>query len=273
MDNKGGVHLSKKQSKYKLEVAGTGLLVTGDSTGKGPLVFGPDGGGKGFRMDYEKSKMYFGHSDGKKVHMVMTDKGLVGVGIPNPSSAMHIKHDSGIAIQHGTKADKWTVSTHSSANLDFAYMKQKQISFTKKGFVGIGTTKPKKQLHVEGDVYVSGKMHVDNYYTKKLAAQGKEAPGPSSSKAPKGAKAAPKKPTKKPKLERLTSAEAFIQLDEHVSARMEDNSVGLVHVNEQKEAEPVDLTSLVTYMHRVAQEQQAQIKELRERVAMLEKKA
>jgi hypothetical protein len=248
VDNAGGMHLSKKTSKYKLEVAGTGMMLSGDSEGKAPLVFNADGGGKGFRMDYYKEKMMLGHGDGKKWHMTMTDAGLVGVGTPSPTSGVHVKHDSGIAIEHGSKSQKWTVFTHANANLDFGYMGSTKVSYTKAGYVGIGTTAPKKMLHVEGDVYIAGKMHLDNWYTKKLQA-----------------KAA------KPKLEMLDSAEALIQLDEHVSARMGDGSVGLVH--KSKEAQPVDLSSLVTYMHRVVQEQQAQIRELKARVSHLETKA
>lgn len=247
MDNSGGIHLTRKQSKYKLEVAGTGMMLAGDSTGKAPLVFNADGGGQGFRMDYYKEKMMLGHGNGKKWHMTMTDDGLIGVGTPAPSSAIHVKHNSGIAIEHGTKLQKWTVATHANANLDFAYMGKTHISYTKGGFVGIGTAKPKKHLHVEGDVYVAGKMHIDNYYTKKMAT-----------------KAA------KPKLEQLASAEALIQLDEHVSAKMEDNSVGIVHAKSEKQAEPVDLASLVTVMHRVVQDHQAEIKQLKQRLAVLE---
>merc|ERR1711939_356330 len=41
VDNQGGMHLSRKQSKYKLEVDGTGMILNGDSNGKAPLVFNP----------------------------------------------------------------------------------------------------------------------------------------------------------------------------------------------------------------------------------------
>jgi len=253
VDNKGGMHLSKKQSKYKLEVAGTGMLLTGDSKGKAPIVFNADGGGKGFRMDYYKEKMMLGHGDGSKWHMVMKDNGHVGVGTPAPTSAMHIKHDTGITIEHGTKLQRWTVKTRADANLAFSYLNKNWVSFTKAGFVGINTDKPSKQLHVEGDVYVAGKMHVDNWYAKKVAAKA-------------GAK---------PKLMDLemTGAEALIQLDEHVSAKMPDNSVGMVHKAESKASEPVDFASVMTAMHRVVQEHQKEIKQLKQRLATLEAKA
>jgi len=226
------------------------MMLSGDSTGKAPLVFNADGGGKGFRMDYYKEKMMLGHGNGKKWHMAMTDDGLLGVGTPSPTNVLHVKHNSGIAIEHGTKAHKWTVATAENAHLDFAYNGKPLVSYTKTGFVGIGTDKPKKMLHVEGDVFVAGKMHLDNWYTKKMAAQ----------------------TGKKPKLERLSSAEALIQLDAHVSAKMEDDSVGLVHADPKLESSPVDLASLVTALHRVAQDQKTQIEELKARVAKLENK-
>jgi hypothetical protein len=251
VDNQGGMHLSRKQSKYKLEVAGTGMMLAGDSTGKAPLVFNADGGGRGFRMDYFKEKMMLGHGDGSKWHMVMQDNGHIGVGTPAPKSAVHVKHDTGITIEHGSKLQRWSVATKANANLAFSYMKHNHISFTKAGFVGIGTDKPKKQLHVEGDVYVSGKMHVDNYYLKKLAAKVKGA--------------------KKPKLERMESTEALIQLDEHVSAKVSDDAYGMVHSG-TKATEPVDFANLMTVMHRVVQEHQSEIKQLKARLAVLEAK-
>merc|ERR1711924_439475 len=110
-----------------------------------------------------------------------------------------------------------------------------------------GNDQPKRTLHVEGDGYVSGKMHVDNNYLKKVAQK------------------------QNPKLERLSSAEALIQLDEHVSAKVDDDAYGMVHRPESKQAvEAVDHASLMAVMHRVVQEQQTQIKQLRERVAALE---
>jgi len=250
VDEKGGLHLSKKHSDYKLEVEGKGMMLSGDSTGKAPLVFNADGGGKGFQMDYYKEKMMLGHGNGKKWHMTMTDDGLIGVGTPSPTNALHVKHNAGIAIEHGTKSLKWTVATAENAHLNFAYNGKPLVSYTKAGYVGIGTDKPKNMLHVEGDAYIAGKMHIDNWYTKKMAAQ----------------------TGKKPKLEQLSSAEALIQLDAHVSAKMEDNSVGLVHADPKLESSPVDFASLVTALHRVAQDQKTQIEELKARVAKLEHK-
>lgn len=206
-------------------------------------------------MDYYKEKMMFGHGDGNKWHMTVTDGGLVGVGTPAPESAVHVKHDSGISIEHGTKPEKWTAATSADATLGFSYRGAPRVSFSKQGFVGIGTDKPTKALHVEGDVFVSGKMHVDNNYMKKMAAK----------------MASPAAPT--PKLDRLSSAEALIQLDEHVSAKMEDSSYGMVHdQNSERASEPVDYASLMTVMHRVIQQHQDEIKQLRERVATLEAK-
>jgi len=256
VDNQGGMHLSRKQSKYKLEVDGTGMLLTGDSKGgKAPLVFHPDGGGKGFQMDYYKEKMMFGHGDGGKWHMTMSDAGLMGVGTPSPESAVHIKHDSGIDIEHGTKVEKWNLATTEDATLGFSYKGRPRVSFSKEGFVGIGTDKPTKTLHVAGDVFVSGKMHVDNNYLKKMAAK----------------LAAPASPA--PELNELMSTEALIQLDEHVSAKMEENSYGMVHRKDsERAAEPVDYASLMTIMHKVVQDHQTEIKLLRDRVAALEKK-
>jgi len=250
-DNAGGMHLSRKKSDYKLEVAGKGMVLTADSTGKAPLVFNADGGGKGFRMDYYKEKMLFGHGDGGRWHVVMKDNGHVGVGTPAPRSALHVKHDSGISIEHGSKAQRWTVATKTNANLAFNYLNKNWVSFTKAGSVGIGTDMPKKKLHVEGDVYVSGKMHVDNYYLKRMAAKAK---GP------------------KPKLERLASAEALIQLDEHVSAKVADDAYGMVYATSKKAAEPVDFAHLVTVMHRVVQEHQSEIRQLKKRISALEGK-
>jgi len=57
-----------------------------------------------------------------------------------------------------------------------------------------------------------------------------------------------------------------------MSAKMEDNSVGIVHAKSEKQAEPVDLASLVTVMHRVVQDHQAEIKQLKQRLAVLEGK-
>jgi len=253
VDKDGGMHLTRKQSKYKLEVDGTGLMLNGGTTGKAPIDFEADGGGKGFRMDYYKEKMNFGHKDGNKWHMVMTDGGLMGVGTSNPQSGVHVKHDSGISIEHGSKKGdtKWTVSTSEDASLKFSYKGSPQVMYTKAGSVGIGlkgNDQPKKTLHVEGDVYVSGKMHVDNNYLKKIAMK------------------------QNPKLELLTSAEAMIQLDEHVSAKMDDDSYGMVHRPESSQAaEPVDHASLMAIMHRMMQEHRAEIKQLKDRVAVLEK--
>lgn len=257
VDNLGGMHLTKKQSKYKLEVDGSGMKLTGDGSdgGKAPLVFNADGGGKGFQMDYYKEKMMLGQGDGNKWHMTIMDNGLVGVGTPVPESAVHVKHNSGVSIEHGAKAEKWTVATKDNGNLHFDYMGAQKISFTKAGYVGIGTDKPTKALHVEGDVYVSGKMKVDNNYLKKMAAN----------------LASPTTPA--PALERLETAEALIQLDEHVSAKMEDDSYGMVHRTDSERAtEPVDYASLMAIMHRVVQEQRAEIKQLKERVTALETK-
>lgn len=256
VDNQGGMHLSRnKKSPYKLEVDGTGMMLTGGEKGKAPLVFNADGGGEGFQMDYYKEKMMFGHGSGKKWHMIVSDAGLVGVGTPTPESAMHVKHDSGIAIEHGTKLEKWTIATSAEASLGFSYRGKPHVSFAKGGFVGIGTDKPTKTLHVEGDVFVSGKLHVDNNYLKKMAKK----------------IASPSTPT--PTLERLSSAEALIQLDEHVSAKMDDQSYGIVHQQKsEKASESVDYASLMTVMHRVMQEHQQEIKTLRERVAALEAK-
>merc|ERR1712093_334387 len=126
----------------------------------------------GFRMNYYKEKMRFGQGEGSdKVHMVLTDAGLLGIGIDTPQHAMHVKHDSGIAIEHGSKVEKWNIATTKEATLGFNYQGKTQVSFNKAGFVGIGTDKPTKALHVEGDVYVSGKMHCDNNYLKKKAAK------------------------------------------------------------------------------------------------------
>jgi len=255
VDNQGGMHLSKKTSKYKLEVAGKGMLLTGAGKGKAPLVFGADGGGKGFRMDYFKEKMMFGHGSGVKWNMVMTDSGLVGVGTPAPLSALHVKHDAGIAIEHGSKLQRWTVATAANANLDFSYMGKNKVSFTKMGYVGIGTTAPKKMLHVEGDMWVAGKMHLDNWYTKKLSKR-------------LAAKA-------KPKLEMLTSAEALLQLDEHMAAKMDDgtSSMSIVHTPRSKQdGKPVELVHLVSVMHRVVRHHQDEIKALKARLAILEKR-
>merc|ERR1712072_442400 len=165
---------------------------------------------------------------------------------------MHVKHDTGITIEHGSKLQRWALATKANGNMAFSYMNKNKVSFTKAGFVGIGTEKPKKQLHVEGDVYVSGKMHVDNYYLKKLAA-----------KVKKGAK--------KPKLERMESTEALIQLDEHVSAKVSDDAYGMVHSG-IKATQPVDFANLMTVMHRVVQEHQSEIKQLKARLAVLEAK-
>merc|ERR1712086_557835 len=182
----------------------------------------------------------------------------MGVGTPSPEHALHVKHDTGIAIEHSSSgAMKWTVSTSAKGSLGFAYKAAPKITVTKDGFVGIGTEAPTKTLHVEGDVFVSGKMHVDNNYLKKKAAQ-LAAPAPAAEVA----------------LNRLESTEALIQLDEHVSAKMDDDSYGMVHLPEStKAAEAVDYASLMAVMHRVVQEHQSEIKALRERVASLEAKA
>lgn len=250
VDKAGGMHLTKKQSKYKLEVDGTGMMLNGGSSGKAPIDFGADGGGKGFRMDYYKEKMQFGHMDGSKWHMVVTDNGLIGVGTPTPQTGVHVKHDSGIAIEHGTKLEKWTIATAEDATLKFSYKTSPHVMYTKDGKVGIGlkgNAKPTKTLHVGGDVFVSGKMHVDNNYLKKMAKK------------------------LNPKLERLTSAEALIQLDEHVSAKMDDEGYGMVHRPESKKAaEAVDHASLMAVMHRMVQEHQAQIQKLQDRITELE---
>jgi len=253
-NEKGGLHLTNnlgeaKSSDYKLEVSGKGMMLQGDGDGKAPMVFGADGGGKGFSMDYYKEKMMFGHADGSKWHMTMTDNGMMGVGTPSPTSALHVKHDSGIAIEHGSKSQRWSLKTHDNANLDFAYMGKTLISYTPNGFVGIGTADPKKLLHVEGDVYVAGKMHVDNWYTMK---------------AGRGLVAAPKL---------LQSAEALIQLDEHVSAKMEDDTIGMIYSDSEKAATPVDMTTLMTVMHRVLQSHQAEIRDLKRRLEAVEAKS
>lgn len=251
----GSMQMTKTPSTYKLVVDGTGMLLTGGPKDKAPLVFDADGGGKGFSMDYYKEKMQFGHQDGSKWHMTMTDDGLMGMGTPSPEHAVHVKHDTGIAIEHSSSgALKWTIATSARASLGFSYKGAPKVTVTKDGFVGIGTEAPTKALHVEGDVFVSGKMHVDNNYLKKKAAQ-LAAPTPAEEVA----------------LDRLEGAEALIQLDEHVSAKMDDDSFGMIHRPESSKAtEAVDYASLVTVMHRVVQEHQAEIRALRERVASLE---
>jgi len=71
----------------------------------------------------------------------------------------------------------------------------------------------------------------------------------------------------------MTSAEALIELDEHVAAKMEDKTVSMVHAPGSKRAtDPVELTNLVTVMHRVLQQHQQEIKELKARLATLEGK-
>jgi len=167
---------------------------------------------------------------------------------------MHVKHNNGIGIEHGDKAEKWNLVTGADGTLSFSHLdKGKKMSITKEGKVGIGTDKPVHHLHVVGDAYVTGKMHVDNNYLQRKAA---------ALSVPSAAA---------PALERLTSEEALIQLDEHVSAKMEDESYGMVHrPGHKKENEPVDYASMMAVMHKVVQEQQATIAKLEQRVAVLE---
>jgi len=258
----GGMHLTDKPSKYKLEVDGTGMMLKGGAKGKAPLIFGNNGGGKGFQMRYNKQKMYFQQGAGNsKIHMTLSDSGLLGVGTTEPQHAMHVKHNSGIAVEHGTKAEKWNIATNDKATLGFSYQGKTQLAINNKGYVGIGTGKPTRALHVEGSVYISGKIHSDNNYLKKKAAQ---------LTVPKAAA-----PAEEVELNRMDSAEALIQLDEHVSAKMDDepNSYAMVHnPNSKKALEPVDYASMMAIMHRVVQHQQDTIKKLESRVAALEAK-
>jgi len=253
VDKEGGVRSTEEISPYKMVVDGTGLLMDGGSKGDAPLVFTANGGGKGFQMKYNKEHMYFGRGDGDKNHFVVSDDGWVGVGVDSASHGIHLKHNTGMAIENGDKAEKWNMATDQAGMLTFRQGADDKVHFTKGGFVGINTAKPKKHLHVEGDAFIAGKMHVDNYYLKKKAAA-----------------LVVNQPA--PALERLTSEEALIQLDEHVSAKMDDGNYGMVHRPGHKlENEAVDYASMMTVMHRVMQEQQATIAKLSERVAALEK--
>jgi len=258
----GGMHLTQKPSKYKLEVDGEGMMLAGGSKGKAPLIFKNNGGGKGFQMKYFKEKMSFGQGEGNnKVHMTLADSGLLGVGTTEPQHAVHVKHDSGIAIEHGSKAEKWNIATSKKATLNFNYQGKTNLAINNKGYVGIGTGTPTRALHVEGSVYISGKIHSDNNYLKKKAA---------SLTVPKAAA-----PAEEVELNRLDSAEALIQLDEHVSAKMDDepDTFAMVHnPNSKKALEPVDYASMMAIMHRVVQHQQETIKKLEGRVAALEAK-
>jgi len=257
----GGMHLTEKPSKYKLEVDGKGMMLKGGAKGKAPLIFGNNGGGKGFQMKYYKQKMSFGQGEGSnKVHMTLADTGLLGVGISDPQHAVHVKHDSGIAIEHGSKAEKWNIATSGKATLGFRYQGKTQVSMNNKGYLGIGTDNPTRALHVEGDVYISGKIHSDNNYLKKKA---------SALTVPRAAA-----PAEEVELSRLDSVEALIQLDEHVSAKMDEpDTYAMVHNPDSKKAlEPVDYASMMAIMHRVVQSQQETIKKLEGRVVALEGK-
>jgi len=244
-DGVGGLHLNKvKKEQYKFEVSGKGLRLQGDRSGAAPLLFAPDVSGKGFRMDYQKDKMYFGHESGEKWHMVMADTGMVGVGTVNPAAGMHVKHDKGIAIEHnGKTVQRWHVATQPTAELAFSYMGDTQVSFSKEGNVGIGTQKPTKKLHVEGDAFISGKLHVDNNYAKKLAAK-----------------------NAKPKEFELSETEALIQLDEHVAGRVDEDNYGVV----DSEGKPSDMAKMMSVMHKVLQSHQEEIRMLKDRLQKLE---
>jgi len=236
-------------------------MLKGGAKGKAPLIFGNNGGGKGFQMKYYKQKMSFGQGEGSnKVHMTLADTGLLGVGISDPQHAVHVKHDSGIAIEHGSKAEKWNIATSGKATLGFRYQGKTQVSMNNKGYLGIGTDNPTRALHVEGDVYISGKIHSDNNYLKKKA---------SALTVPRAAA-----PAEEVELSRLDSVEALIQLDEHVSAKMDEpDTYAMVHnPDSQKALEPVDYASMMAIMHRVVQSQQETIKKLEGRVVALEGK-
>jgi hypothetical protein len=253
MSANGGTALSDKVSDYKMVVDGTGMqmaAIGGDKAS--PLVFEAADGAKGFKMEYANKKMIFGQ-DSDVAHMAISDEGKVGVGTKDPQHGVHVKHDNGIAVEHGSKADKWVLRTDQDATLHMEHEGKTHFSITKQGYIGMGTNAPSKGLHVEGDVYVSGKIHVDNDYLKKKAES-----------------LTPPSPTL------LTSEEALLQLGEHVSAKMEDadNSYAMLHNQDGKKAsEPVDYASMMAVMHRVVQDQQATIKKLSERVAALEAKA
>lgn len=251
IDSEGGFHLNKhKKSEYKFEVSGKGLRLAGDESGEAPILFAADMGGKGFRMDYNSEKMFFGHEDGKKWHMVMNDGGMVGIGTDSPTSGLHVKHDRGIAIEHGgDKLSRWNVHTSKDTSaLAFSFMESPKVTFTHEGFVGIGTEKPKRLLHVEGDMWVAGKLHVDNWFAKKA----KEAKAERSS----GSTA----------VHELNEAQALLELDEHESGKADD-SYGIV----DGEGNPADYAKMMTLMHKVIQSHTKEIKELKARLAMLEK--
>jgi hypothetical protein len=244
VDNDGGMHLNKKKTvDYKFEVSGKGLRLQGDSTGQAPLLFAPDAGGKGFRMDYQNEKMFLGHESGKRWHMVLADSGMVGVGTTTPVTGLHVKHDKGIAIEHGGKqVHRWEVATQPKAELSFSFMGKSKVVMTSTGNVGIGTEKPSKTLHVEGDVFVAGKLQVDNWFSKKSK--------------------------KKAERNLLTESEALIQLDEHVAGRAGEDHYGIV----DSEHNPADYIKMMAVMHKVLQSHQEEIKNLKAKVQELEKR-
>ena len=201
-------------------------------------------------MDYSAEKMIFGHEDGKKTHMVIDDAGMVGMGTDNPMGGLHVKHEKGIAIeQGGGKLSRWNVhASKDTAALVFGFMDSPKVTFTHKGYVGIGTQDPKRMLHVEGDMWVGGRLHVDNWFAKKAKERSSGAQKPAAV------------------VHELGETQALLELDEHPSGKVDD-SYGTVDAD----SNPADYTKMMALMHKVIQSHTKEIRELKARLAKLEK--
>lgn len=99
--------------------------------------------------------------------MRLTDEGLLGIGINNPTQKLHVKgygrfqHSSSNFLDLGHGGKNSFINHNGIGNFDFRYEGNNLMTLTQNGKLGIGTTNPNAKLDVNGDTNIIGKTNLN----------------------------------------------------------------------------------------------------------------